>query len=151
MITDPKLKSKIGPNLDESKLNTYWAEFFRYQREAPALCTLSETALQEAIDRARHRSSPHLDAQQAISEILTNFGSKNNFHRQFNELFPFKPAQVLGMQLYSLVAADDDWWIYTETQHRGHAYPHATYFQSPGNPEYVSFVQQPEASTASND
>lgn len=45
MITDPKFKSKIGRNLDESKLNTYWTEFFRYQREAPRLYGDSEVAL----------------------------------------------------------------------------------------------------------
>jgi hypothetical protein len=103
-------------------------------------------ALTEAIEHARQRPSPYLDAQQAISVVLTDFGAKHNFHRQFNELFPYKPAQILGMQLYSMVAADDDWWIYTETQHRGHVYPHATYFMSPDNPEYTNFVQQQRAS-----
>lgn len=141
MITDPQLKSKIGPELDRSKLNSYWAEYFRYENEAPALCLLSKAALEAAIDHARGGRAPHLDAQQAISEILTDFGTKHNFHRQFNELFPFKPAQILGMQLYSLMVADSEWWIYIQTQHQGHAFPHATYFQSPGNLEYLNFVQ----------
>lgn len=145
MITDPQFKSKIGPDLDESKLKTYWQEYFRYQREATDLHNLSEQALKQAIENARHRRSPYLDAQQAISQILTEFGSMHNFHRQFNERFPFKPAQILGMQLYSLVAADGDWWIYTETQHHGHAFPHAAYFMSPDNQEYVRFVQQQSA------
>jgi hypothetical protein len=94
MITDPKLKLKIGTNLNGANLNTFCAEFFRYQRKAPGLCTLSEIALSGAIERSRHRGSSRLDAQQARSEILTNFGSKHYFHRQFNELFPFKPAQM---------------------------------------------------------
>lgn len=141
MITDTLFKSTIGPDLRNDKLKPYWNEYFHYEREAQVLHQLSGEALTAIIERARCRRKPYLDAQQAISQVLTDFGSTHNFHRQFNELFPFKPAQILGMQLYAMIAAAADWWIYVETHHAGHTFPHANYFKSLDNTEYVAFVQ----------
>lgn len=90
----------------------------------------------------RIQARPFLDAQQAISKILTGFGSQHNFHRQFNERFDSKPSQVLGMQLYELVAGDSEWWVFLPTQHTGHAFPHATYFIPRDDDRYVRLVHR---------
>lgn len=145
MITDTHFKSTIGPGLRTEKLNPYWNEYFRYECEAQVLHRLSGDALAASIERARGSRKPYLDAQQAISKILTDIGATHNFHRQFNALFPFKAAQILGMQLYEMITADDDWWIYVETLHAGHTFPHANYFMSLDNTEYIAFVQAQNA------
>lgn len=145
MITDSLFKSTIGPDLDQKKLKPYWNEYFRYEQEAQLLHQLSGDALKAKIEMALISRNPYLDSQQVISRVLTDFGSTHSFHRQFNELFPFKPAQILGMQLYAIIAADDDWWIYIETQHAGHLFPHANYFMSTENAEYVAFVRAQNA------
>lgn len=143
MITDIECRSEIGPDLDRSKLNAYWAEYFSFVNDAPHLHALAVSGLQAAIDAARGQSRPYLDSQQVISGILTKFGSQHNFHRQFNELFATsKPSQVLGMQLYELVARDAEWWVYFPTQHAGHAFPHATYFMSRDDARYQRLVQR---------
>lgn len=143
MITDIECRSEIGPDLDRSKLNAYWSEYFAFSSGAPELHALAETELLAALDKARSQNRPFLDAQQAISEILTAFGTRHNFHRQFNEHFAtFKPSQVLGMQLYALVARDDTWWVYMPTQHAGHAFPHATYFIPHGDSRYQRLVRR---------
>lgn len=143
MITDIECRSEIGPHLDRSKLNPYWAEYFDFVRDAPRLHALSETALQAAIDAARSQERPYIDSQQVITEILTRFGSQHNFHRQFNELFATaKPSQVLGMHLYDLVTRDSDWWVYFPTQHAGHAFPHATYFMPREDARYQRLVRR---------
>lgn len=142
MITDIECRSEIGPDLDRSKLNAYWSEYSSFLNYAPMLHALAESQLQAAIEAARQQPRPYLDSQQVISEILTTFGSKHNFHRQFNELFATaKPSQVLGMHLYALVARDPDWWVYFPTQHAGHAFPHATYFMPRNDSRYEHLVR----------
>jgi len=142
MITDIECRSEIGPDLDRSKLKPYWQEYFDFVRTAPELHALSEAALLSALNDARTQLSPFLDAQRAISEILTRFASQHNFHRQFNELFGSKPSQVLGMQLYEVVTRDSDWWVYLPTQHMGHAFPHATYFIPRDDMKYIRLLQR---------
>jgi hypothetical protein len=142
MITDIECRSEIGPDLDSSKLNSYWQQYFDFLRDAAELHALSEAALTSALNGVRAQSRPFLDAQRAISGILTRFGSQHNFHRQFNERFDSKPSQVLGMQLYEIVARDSDWWVYLPTQHAGHAFPHATYFMPRGDTKYVRLLQR---------
>ncbi len=142
MITDIECRSEIGPDLDRSKLKPYWQEYFDFVRDAPHLHSLSEEALKTALNEARVQPRPFLDAQQAISGILTRFGSQHSFHRQFNERFDSKPSQVLGMQLYEIVTRDSDWWVYLPTQHVGHAFPHATYFMPRDDPKYVRLLRR---------
>ena len=143
MITDIECRSEIGPDLDRTVLKPYWGEYFEYVRDAPQLHRLSESALGTKLDGARSQPRPFLDAQQAISEILTEFGSKHNFHRQFNELFAtYKPSQILGMQLYELVTRDGAWWVYFPTQHVGHAFPHATYFMPRDDARYIRLLRR---------
>lgn len=143
MITDIEFRSEIGPDLDHSKLNTYWSEYFGFVRDAPHLHTLSEVALQVVIDAARTQTRPYIDSQRAIAEILTGFGSLHNFHRQFNEIFATaKPSQVLGMQLYELVTRDSEWWVYFPTKHAGHAFQHATYFMPREDVRYQRLVRR---------
>lgn len=143
MITDIEYRSEIGPDLRTEKLKVYWNEYFSYEKEAPELHRITEQELEAELERARTLRSPFLDSQQSISRILTDLGARHNFHRQFNETFPhFKPGQVLGMQLYALVARDTVFWIYHPTQHAGHMFPHATYFIPPGDPGYERFVAQ---------
>ncbi len=146
MITDIKFRSEIGPDLDHEKLKTYWSEYFNFLRYAPHLHTLSKTAFQTVINAARIQESPYIDSQKAISEILTGFGSQHNFHRQFNELFATaKPSQVLGMQLYELVARDNEWWVYFPTKHAGHVFSHATYFMPKQDVRYQLLVRRDTA------
>ena len=109
MITEIECRSEIGPDLDQSKLKPYWQEYFNFVRNASDLHSLSEAALLSALNEARTQPRPFLDAQQAIGEILTRFGSQHNFHRQFSKRFDSKPSQVLGMQLYEMVSRDSDW------------------------------------------
>lgn len=142
MITDIECRSEIGPDLDRSKLKPYWQEYFEFVRDAPELHTLAESALTIALNEARAKARPFLDSQQAISEILTRFGSLHNFHRQFNERFGSKPSQVLGMHLYEIVARDSDWWVYLPTQHIGHAFPHATYFMPREDAKYIRLLHR---------
>lgn len=142
MITDIECRSEIGPDLNHSKLKPYWQEYFDFVRNAPDLHSLSEAALIKALNDARTQSRPFLDAQQGIGNIRTRFGSQHNFHRQFNERFDSKPSQVLGMQLYAIVARDSDWWVYLPTQHLGHAFPHATYFMPRDDAKYVRLLQR---------
>ncbi|ROZ78771.1 hypothetical protein [Ramlibacter sp. WS9] len=141
MITDIECRSEIGPSLDRAKLKPYWQEYFDFSREAPELHALTQAAFQAALDGVRTQARPFLDAQQAISEILTRFGAQHNFHRQFNERFDSKPSQVLGMQLYEVVTGDSDWWVYLPTQHSGHAFPHATYFMPRDDVRYECLVR----------
>ncbi|CAG9172616.1 hypothetical protein LMG23992_02281 [Cupriavidus laharis] len=142
MITDIECRSEVGPDLDRAILKPYWSEYFSFASDAPDLHARSENALRAEIDRARVMVSPYLDAQQAVSRILTAFGSTHNFHRQFNERFASRPSQVLGMQLYELVARDDEWWIYFPTQHAGHVFPHATYFIRRADSRYISLMRR---------
>ena len=83
----------------------------------------------EEVERARNIDRPFIDSQQVISKILTEFGSQHLCHRQFKEqLTDLHPNQILGMHLYDIMISDGDTWVYTETQHAGHMFPHATYF-----------------------
>jgi hypothetical protein len=143
MITDINYRSVIGPNLRSGNLNPYWNEYFSYEHDAPELHSLTSAELDAEVDRAQALQRPFLDSQQAISRILTALGSRHNFHRQFNEAFPaFKPGQVLGMQLYSLVARHMLYSVYHPTQHAGHLFPHATYFIPAGDARYERLVRQ---------
>lgn len=130
MITDIEQRSSIGPDLRPEKLEAYWSEYFHYRDSAPGLHLIVEEKLSAELDTARATPRPFVDSQQVISRVLTELGPSGNFHRQFGERFPdFKPNQTLGMQLYALMAADAETWIYTPTQHPGHLHPHATYFK----------------------
>lgn len=143
MITDIECRSEIGPGLDRSKLNAYWAEYFSFANDAPHLHALTESHLQAAIDAKRGQPNPYLDSQQTISEILTKFGSQHNFHRQFNEIFATaKPSHVLGMHLYELVSRDRDWWVYFPTKPAGHVFPHATYFMPRDDVRYLRLIRR---------
>lgn len=130
MITDITGRSSVGPELRAEKLQPYWSEYFAYRDDAGALHSISERELLVELDEARIQPRPYLDAQQIISRILTRLGATGQFHRQFGERFPdFRPNQILGMQLYALMAADAEHWVYHPTQHVGHMFPHATYFR----------------------
>ena len=129
MITDIQERSRIGPNLNPANLEAYWNEYFLFRDQAPDLHELIEEELILELDEARQQSRPFLDSQQTISRVLTKLGSTGRFHRQFGEQFPeFRSNQVLGMQLYALIAADVEIWVYTPIQHDGHLYSHASYF-----------------------
>ncbi|OAM87522.1 hypothetical protein AW736_22785 [Termitidicoccus mucosus] len=73
---------------------------------------------------------PFIDSKVAIAGMPTSFGEKHIFHRLFHKRFPnLDKGTVLGMQLYALMVADRDIWIYHETQHPAHMFPNATYFR----------------------
>jgi hypothetical protein len=143
LITDINYRSDIGPDLRREKLNSYWNEYFAFERETSDLHRITEVELIASIEGAKSLPRPFLDSQQVISKILTDLGSSHNFHRQFNEAHQHaKAGQVLGMQLYSLVTRDNSYWVYHPTQHPGHMFPHATYFIPPVDIGYERFVQQ---------
>ena len=129
MITDIEQRSQIGPDLRTEKLEPYWQEYFTFRDRAHELHQIIESEFILEIDQVRSQPRPFLDSQQIINRVLTKLGPSSNFHRQFSEQFPeLKPNQVLGMQLYALVAADAETWVYTPIQHPGHMFPHASYF-----------------------
>jgi hypothetical protein len=141
VITDITFRSEIGPDLRREKLADYWSEYFSFQTNAPDLHAISERALTAEIEQAKNTTRPYLDSQQVIGRVLVDLGTRHNFHRQFSEQFPhFRREQILGMHLYRLVAADADWWVYTETQHAGHMFPHATYFIPRQSNDFRAFV-----------
>jgi len=128
MITGIDQKSIIK-TLNRESLPDYWGQYFVYEKDIE-LYELTETALLEVIESAKGMSKPFIDSKIAIGKILTEFGPKSNFHRQFSERHQeLHKEQVLGMQLYKLMIEDRDVWIFHETQHVGHVFPNATYFQ----------------------
>lgn len=128
MITDINHKSSISV-LNKSKLPSYWMQYFEYEKDKE-LFDLTKTALIKAVSEIKKNAKPFIDSQIVISKMLTEFGNRSLFHRRFNEKYPeLHREQVLGMQLYSIMLEDSEIWIYYETQHSGHLFPHATYFQ----------------------
>jgi hypothetical protein len=129
MLTGIEYREPTGPDLRRDKLESYWGEYFDYEASAPNLHALTQAAVQREVEQARRMEQPFLDSQQAISRILTALGERHSFHRQFNERFPsYRSHQLLGMQLYAIMARDETLWVYTQTQHAGHMFPHSVYF-----------------------
>lgn len=129
MITDINQKSTVTA-LNRSKLPSYWMQYFEYEKDEE-LFELTKSALIKAITEIKKEIKPFVDSQIVISKILTDFGTKSLFHRKFNERHSrLHREQVLGMQLYNIMLEDNEIWIYLETQHSGHTFPHATYFMS---------------------
>jgi hypothetical protein len=115
--------------LDRGSMPDYWGAFFHFERQENLYRT-TEIELLAGIDEAKRNPRPFIDSQQLINAILTRFGERHIFHRDFNAQCPgSNSAQVLGMQLYKLMIDDPDTWIYHDIQHPGHPFPHATYFQ----------------------
>jgi hypothetical protein len=129
VITDINMRSNIGPGLRQENLEPYWAQYFAFRDDTPALHATAERELRLEVENARGQARPFVDSQQAISRVLTKLGPTATFHRQFREQHPDShPNQVLGMQLYALIAADNDTWVFTPIHHAGHMFPHASYF-----------------------
>lgn len=128
MITDIHCKSTIV-ELDRNKLPTYWSDYFEYESDLE-LFNLSRIELINVIEEQKAKESPCIDSQIVVSNILTKFGEKHNFHRQFHERHQNSDsAQVLGMQLYYLMIEDPDIWVYHKITKHGHVFSHATYFK----------------------
>jgi hypothetical protein len=128
MITGIDRKS-VTKELKREKLPEYWGQFFSYEADSE-LFDLTKNEFIKEIAVQKKNPKPFIDSQITISKILSNFGNKHIFHRKFNEKHSgLHKEQVLGMQLYTLLLEDDDLWIYHETQHSGHLFPHATYFK----------------------
>ena len=82
------------------------------------------------VNEIKKNPQPFVDSQIVIAKILTDFGIKSFFHGKFNENHPgLHREQVLGMQLYCIMLDAPETWVYCETKHKGHLFPHATYFQ----------------------
>lgn len=121
--------SRVGPELRREKLADYWNQYWDFEQRAPELHDTTSREFAAAIDQAKEASRPYLNSQVAIRDVLTRLGDTGTFHRQFRELFPdYHKEQVLGMQLYRLIAADAEDWVYMQSQHVGHAFPHSVYF-----------------------
>lgn len=128
MITDIYRKSTIS-ELDRKKLPNYWSNYFEYENDLE-LFNLSEIELINLIEEKKIQEIPFIDSQIELSNILTKFGEKHIFHRQFHERHPnSESGQVLGMQLYYLMLKDTDTWVCRKITKRGHLFPHATYFK----------------------
>ena len=128
MITDIEHKN-VRYELQSESLAEYWQGYFRYRDNASDLHQLAGSCLRDAIEIEKVKNRPFIDSQQTIGRILTEFGNQHNFHRQFREQLPdLHPNQTLGMHLYDLILHDEETWVYLETQHAGHLFPHATYF-----------------------
>lgn len=121
--------SVVGPELRREKLNDYWRDFYDYEARGADLYDLIQNRLLNIVATAKQDARPYIDSQIKINELLTELGTEHNFHRQFNEQFPgMRPAQVLGMQLYALLAADEETWRYLKTTRPGHLFSHSIYF-----------------------
>jgi hypothetical protein len=119
----------VTSEMNRSTLSEYWNGYFLYERDAPELHVLTQSELRREVEECKAKPRPFVDAQFVVGKVLTRLGEKHNFHRQFSERFgDLQRAQILGMQLYTIMLADDETWIYHETQHEGHLFPHATYF-----------------------
>ena len=128
MITDIQQRS-VRSTLDRNRLPDYWNGYFSYQNLSPTLHQLTESELINEVNLCKSKPKQFVDSQVVISNILTKLGLRHNFHRQFSEQFPdLSREQILGMQLYTIMLNDNLIWIYIETQHPGHLFPHATYF-----------------------
>jgi hypothetical protein len=128
MITDIEQRN-LRNQLNHETLADYWQGYFHYRDRAVELHQLAQESLLAEVEKARIMERPFIDSQQVINRILTKFGSIHRFHRQFREQLPdLHPNQILGMHLYDIMINDEDTWVYTETQHAGHLFPHATYF-----------------------
>lgn len=128
MITDINRKNIIS-KLDKTKLQSHWLNYFEYENNIK-LYNLTKNELNSEIEIAKKMDSPYIDSEIVISKILTKFGQKHSFHRQFREEHPNSDSgKVLGMQLYNLILNDCDIWIYLEKKPRNHKFSHATYFK----------------------
>lgn len=128
MLTDINQKN-TRDKLNVKNLAEYWQGYFSYRDNSNDLYELAHRRLVEQVERIKTSNRPYIDSQQVIGQILTDFGNQHNFHRQFREQHPgLHPNQILGMHLYDIMINDDEVWVYTETQHPGHLFPHATYF-----------------------
>ena len=128
MITNINCKSPIS-ELDRTKLPQYWTKYFEYEVDEE-LYNLTKNELIKAIEAEKEKDKPYVDSQIVISDILTRFGEKHIFHRQFREKHANSDSgQVLGMQLYHIMLKDNDVWVYCDTKKSGHLFSHATYFK----------------------
>jgi len=80
--------NNIVQDLNRTKLEPYWEEYFSFQNKAPDLHTITEKALRDAVETVKVKEETFFDSQRIIGKILTSFGQKHNFHRQFIEQFP---------------------------------------------------------------
>jgi hypothetical protein len=114
---------------DRSKLPDHWGQYFEYEKDNE-LHELTKRDLLRLIEDAKMKTQPYVDSKIIISRLLTDLGDRHTFHRQFNERHAdIHKEQVLGMQLYRLIIEDTDEWFFLWTQHPGHVYENATYFQ----------------------
>ena len=128
MLTGPH-NTTVRSRLNRNNLPDYWNGYFVYERESPDLHSLTETELIREVENCKCKTRPFVDSQVLINQVLTRLGSSHTFHRQFSERYPeLHREQILGMQLYTIMLGDGLTWVYVETQHQGHLFPHATYF-----------------------
>ncbi len=126
MITDPKMRN-VSSELNRSKLASYWDDYFLYATDPLHDITGHELAVE--VDACKAHPRPFIDSKVIINRVLGRLSNTHTFHRQFSERFPgLQPAQILGMQLYTIVLNDAEIWVYVETHHLGHVFPNATYF-----------------------
>lgn len=121
--------SVVGPELRRENLNEYWREYFAFAEHGGEIFDLTRAELLTRVTSAKQMARPHVDSQIMINELLNQLGPKHTFFRQFNERCPgSRPAQVLGMQLYALLAEDDEIWRYMKTTRARHVFSHSNYF-----------------------
>lgn len=128
MITDTERKSTIT-ELDRAKLPIYWLDYFEYETNEE-FSELTKNEFHKVIESERSKVKPIINSQIVISDLLTKFGKKHNFHRQFKENFPnLNSAQILGMQLYDILVQDKDIWTIIKQSEKNHLFSHTIYFK----------------------
>ena len=121
--------NSIITELYKTKLPTYWNVYLQYEKDEE-LSTLTKNSLIGEIEKGKSKEKSFIDSQVVVSSILTQFGKKHSFHRQFREKFPnLDSGQVMGMQLYHIMILDNDIWKYHKLQKKEHLFPHSTYFK----------------------
>jgi len=120
-------RKSVIKELKREKMPKHWEQCFLYEEDTE-LSSLTKNEFLKEINEQKKKDNPSLDSQQIVGKMLTGFGEKHIFHRKFNERHSdLHKEQVLGMQLYKILAQDDDLWEYRRIKYADHLHSHITY------------------------
>lgn len=129
MLLDSKYDDKfLTSPLEKTSIPIHWQQYILYT-ENEELYNFTKEALLEKIEIEKQKNDPHISSKILLADLLTEFGSKYQFHRLFNQSFPgFDSGAILGMQLYMLLLEDDMNWYYYKSKDPNHLYSSSNYF-----------------------
>ena len=132
MLLDPKYDEKfLTSPLERTTIPIHWQQYNLYIANEE-LSNFTKEALEKKIEIEKQKARPYIKSNILIANLLTEFGSKYQFHRLFKESFPgFDSGAILGMQLYMLLLEDDKNWYYNKSKDSNHLYASSEYFIAP--------------------